>query len=55
LKGCGFENGVGYKGWESYLTKQGKPHRVKKDKHEQNSLKVYLTSPYGINNLYIRP
>jgi hypothetical protein len=53
LRGCGFEIGVGYKGGKSYLTKQGKPHRVKKNKHEQNSLKVYLTSPYGTNNLCI--
>jgi hypothetical protein len=32
LKGCGFEIGVGYKGGggESYLAKQGKPHRVQK-------------------------
>jgi hypothetical protein len=53
LRGCGFEIGVGYKGGKSYLAKQGKPHRVQKDKCEQNSLKVYLTSPYGINNLCI--
>jgi hypothetical protein len=53
LKGCGFEIVVGYKGGESYLAKQGKPHKVKKDKHEQNSLKVYLTSLYRINNLCI--
>jgi hypothetical protein len=53
LKGCGFEIGVGYKGGKSYLAKQGKPHRVQNDKREQNSLKVYLTSLYGINNLYI--
>jgi hypothetical protein len=53
LRGCGFEISVGYKGGKSYLTKQGKPHRVKKDKREQNSSKVYLTSPYGTNNLCI--
>jgi hypothetical protein len=41
------------RGGESYLTKQGKSHRAKKDKCEQNSLKVYLTSPYGTNNLCI--
>jgi hypothetical protein len=41
LKGCGFEIGLGYKGGGgSYLAKQGKPHRVQKDKHEQYSLKV---------------
>jgi hypothetical protein len=34
LKGCGFEIGVGYKRGKSYLTKQGKPHRVKKEKCE---------------------
>jgi hypothetical protein len=50
LRGCGFEIGVGYTSGKSYLTKQGKPHRVQKDKHEQNSLNVYLTSSYGINN-----
>jgi len=53
LRGCGFEIGVGYKGGKSYLTKQGEPHRVKKNKREQNSLKVYLTFPYGTNNLSI--
>jgi hypothetical protein len=53
LRGHGFEISVGYKGGKSYLTKQGKPNRVKKDKREQNSLKVYLTSPYGTNNLCI--
>jgi hypothetical protein len=41
LRGYGFQIGVGYKGGESYLAKQGKPHKVKKEKHEQNSLKVY--------------
>jgi hypothetical protein len=30
LRGCGFEIGVGYKVGGSYLTKQGKLHRVQK-------------------------
>jgi hypothetical protein len=55
LRGCGFEISVGYKGGGGYyLTKQGKSHKVEKNKREQNSLKVYLRSPYGINNLCIR-
>jgi hypothetical protein len=53
LRDCRFEINVGYKGGKSYLTKQGKPHRVKKKRCEQNSLEVYLTSPYGTNNLCI--
>jgi hypothetical protein len=53
LRGCGFEINVGYKGGKSYLAKERKPHSVQKDKREQNSLKVYLTSLYGFNNLCI--
>jgi hypothetical protein len=53
LRGCRFEISVGYKGGKSYLTKQGKSHRVKFFWCEQNSLEVYLTPPYGTNNLCI--
>jgi hypothetical protein len=53
LRGCGLEINVGYKGGKSYLAKEGKSHSVQKDNREQNSLKVYLTSLYGFNNLCI--